>query len=171
MNPGDTGSGQEKSLGTIAWTASETWTGSATWTVDSRTVLTSNSSGIGSEIIAYPVSGDPPYSIYSTTVNVRHLAVGGNGLLAVETDPSRENLARASAKPIAQPDLIDPANGMTWSPSFAPDGTLAFLSIAPAPMHCGSCGRARRRCRFSMPVLLRCSARFSRPTVRNWRRS
>ena len=121
-------SGQEKSLGTIAWTASETWTGSATWTVDSRTVLTSNSSGIGSEIIAYPVNGDPSYSIYSTAVNVRHLAVGGNGLLAIKTDPSRENLARASAKPMAQPDLIDPANGMTWSPSFAPDGTLAFLS-------------------------------------------
>ncbi|HEX4273037.1 MAG TPA: TIR domain-containing protein [Rhizomicrobium sp.] len=124
----DLGTGREKSLGTIAWTASETWTGSAAWTADSRTVLTSNSSGIGSEIIAYPVGGNPPYSIYSTTVNIRHLAVGGNGLLAVEADPSRESLARASAKPITQPDLIDPANGITWSPSFAPNGTLAFLS-------------------------------------------
>jgi Tol biopolymer transport system component len=124
----DLASGREKSLGRIAWTASETWTGSAVWTEDSRTVLTSNSSGIGSEIIAYPVSGDPSYSLYSTTVNVRHLAAGGHGLLAIETDPSRENLARASPLPIAQPDIIDPANGMTWSPSFAPDGTLAFLS-------------------------------------------
>ena len=50
------------------------------------------------------------------------------GLLAVESDPSRENLARASPTPIAAPDIIDPANGFTWSPSFAPDGTLAFLS-------------------------------------------
>jgi Tol biopolymer transport system component len=124
----DLASGQERSLGTIAWTASETWTGSAAWTADSRTVLTSNSSGIGSEIIAYPVNGDPSYSLYSTAVNVRHLAAGGNEQLAVETDPSRENLARASPVQTGQPDIIDPANGMTWSPSFAPDGTLAFLS-------------------------------------------
>ena len=30
--------------------------------------------------------------------------------------------------PGAEPDVIDAANGNTWSPSFAPDGTLAFLS-------------------------------------------
>jgi Tol biopolymer transport system component len=124
----DLTSGQEKSLGRIAWTASETWTGSAVWTADSRTVLASNSSGIGSEIIAYPVNGEPSYSMYSAAVNVRHLAAGAGGLLAVESDPSRENLARASPTPMAAPDIIDPANGFTWSPSFAPDGTLAFLS-------------------------------------------
>jgi Tol biopolymer transport system component len=120
--------GREKILGTISWTASETWTGSAAWTEDSRTVLVSNAIGIGSEIIAFPVNGEPSYSMYSAAVNVRHLAAGAHGLLAIETDPSRINLARASPRPIAQPDVIDPANGMTWSPSFAPDGTLAFLS-------------------------------------------
>ena len=124
----DLAGGKEKVLGKVAWTASETWTGSAAWTADSRTVLVSNSSGIGSEIIAYPVNGGPAYSMYSAPVNVRHLAAGTGGLLAVETDPSRENLARASLTPIAAPDVIDPANGFTWSPSFAPDGTLAFLS-------------------------------------------
>jgi Tol biopolymer transport system component len=29
---------------------------------------------------------------------------------------------------VAPPDILDQANGLTWSPSFAPDGTLAFLS-------------------------------------------
>ena len=84
-------------------------------------------SGIGSKIIAYPINGNAPYDIFTAATNVRHLAAGG-GYVALESDPSRENLARASAKPISQPDIIDPASGMTWSPTFAPDGTLAFLS-------------------------------------------
>jgi Tol biopolymer transport system component len=49
-------------------------------------------------------------------------------LLALETDASRENLARASPTAATQPDIIDPANGRSWAPTFAPDGTLAFLS-------------------------------------------
>ena len=34
----------------------------------------------------------------------------------------------ASPEPAAQPDIIDAVNGKTWAPTFAPDGTLAFLS-------------------------------------------
>jgi hypothetical protein len=37
-------------------------------------------------------------------------------------------LARAGASPSAEPDILDQANGFTWSPTFAPNGTLAFLS-------------------------------------------
>ena len=102
--------------------------GFAAWTEDSRTALTSRASGIGSEITAYPVDGGAPYSVYSTTINVSHLAAGVGALLALETDASRQNLARASSTPAAQPDIIDPVNGKTWAPTFAPDGTLAFLS-------------------------------------------
>jgi WD40 repeat protein len=118
----DLASGNEKILGTLVggWLAA--------WSEDDRTVLVSTARGIGSEITAYPVSGGVPYSVYTTTINISHLATGAGGLLALETDTSRQNLARALEKPAAQPDIIDPVNGKTWAPTFAPDGTLAFLS-------------------------------------------
>ena len=76
---------------------------------------------------AYPVEGSASYSVYATATIASHLALGG-GLLALETDSRRANLARASMAPAAQPDIIDPSNGITSSPTFAPDGTLAFIS-------------------------------------------
>jgi Tol biopolymer transport system component/DNA-binding winged helix-turn-helix (wHTH) protein len=102
--------------------------GSATWSEDSREVLTAQASGIGSEITAHPIDGAAPYHVYAAPINVSRLAAGAGGLLALETDPSRQNLARAGPKPAVQPDIIDPANGRSWAPTFAPDGTLAFLS-------------------------------------------
>jgi WD40-like Beta Propeller Repeat len=74
------------------------------------------------------VNGGAPYSVYTTTINVSHLAAGKGGLLALETDSSRQNLARLRPDPATQPDITDPVNGKTWAPTFAPDGTLAFLS-------------------------------------------
>lgn len=102
--------------------------GSAAWSEDSRSVLIAQASGIGSKITVHPTGGAAPYPLYAAAVNVSHLAAGRGGLLALETDPRRQNLARSSPGPAAQPDLIDPANGKTWAPTFAPDGTLAFLS-------------------------------------------
>jgi Tol biopolymer transport system component len=102
--------------------------GLATWSEDSRSVLASTASGIGSRITAYPVNGEAPYRVYTTTINVSHLAAGAGGLLALETDTSRQNLARVRPDPGTQPDIVDPVNGKTWAPTFAPDGTLAFLS-------------------------------------------
>ena len=118
----DLASGNEKILGTLigAWLAA--------WSEDSHTVLASTAHGIGSEITAYPVSGGVPYSVYTTTINASHLAVGKGGLLALETDTSRHNLARMRFEPATQPDIADPVNGKTWAPTFAPDGSLAFLS-------------------------------------------
>ncbi len=118
----DLANGKEKILGTLVggWLAA--------WSEDSRTVLVGTARGIGSEITAYPISGGAPYSVYTTTINVSHLAAGAGGLLALETDTSRHNLARIRSGPATQPDIIDPVNGKTWAPSFAPDGTLAFLS-------------------------------------------
>ncbi len=121
----DIASGRERILGQIAQRGD--WTTSLTWADDSQSVMASRSLGIGSEILDFPLDGGKPYRVYATALNVGHIAAGG-GLLAVETDTGRSNLARASATPAAQPDIIDPANGHTWSPTFAPDGTLAFLS-------------------------------------------
>ncbi len=123
----DLAGGKQTTLGRVGWSASGAWTPSGTWSEDSRSVLVSASSGIGTKLIVYPINGAAHYDLYTTAINIRHLSAGG-GLLALESDPSRENLARASPKPLSQPDVIDPASGMSWSPSFAPDGTLAFLS-------------------------------------------
>ena len=124
----DLAGGKEKVLGTISQTAAGAWGDSAAWSEDSKTVLVSGSSGIGSEIMAYPLDGGTPYRIYVSAMGISHLSVGGGGLLALESNIIRRNLARASATPIAQPDIIDPANNITFSPSFASDGTLAFIS-------------------------------------------
>ena len=118
----DLASGTERVLGKIPVS------GAAVWAEDSRSVLAATARGIGSEITAYPIDGAAPYKVYAAAVNVSHLATGTGGLLALETDPSRRNLARARATPADQPDIIDPVNGKTWAPTFAPDGTLAFLS-------------------------------------------
>ena len=123
----DLASGREKKLGAVMMTMLGTWPNAIAWTDDSKTVLASSSSGVGSEIIAYPVSGAPSYRVYEAATGIGRLAAGG-GMLAVETDIGRQNLARVSPTPIAQPDVIDPANSISVSPSFAPDGTLAFIS-------------------------------------------
>ena len=118
----DLGSGAERALGKIVFG------GSAAWSEDSRDVLTAVASGIGSEITAHPIDGASPYHVYSAPINVSHLAAGAGGLLALETDSGRQNLARALTTPSVQPEVIDAANGRSWAPTFAPDGTLAFLS-------------------------------------------
>jgi Tol biopolymer transport system component len=122
----DLATGREKELGDVS--LSGDWNASLAWTEDSGTVLTTISGLVGgSEITAHPLDGRAPYSVYTTAAKVGNFATGG-GLMAMETDISRTSLARASASPAAQPDIIDQASGLTWSPTFAPDGTLAFLS-------------------------------------------
>jgi DNA-binding winged helix-turn-helix (wHTH) protein/Tol biopolymer transport system component len=118
--------GSEKSLGNISRGSSGR--GSLGWAPDSAAVLaTFNRGAGGSEIVTHPLDGSAPYRIYTTSMKIGNFA-STNGLLALVTDISRTNLARASAAPASVPDIIDASSGLTWSPSFAPDGTLAFLS-------------------------------------------
>jgi Tol biopolymer transport system component len=122
----DLANGHEKVLGDASQRGD--WNASLAWTEDSTAVLIGISGTVGgSEIIAHPLDGGKAYSVYTTAAKAGSFATGG-GLLALGTDISRSSLARAGASPAAQPDIIDQANGMSWSPSFAPDGTLAFLS-------------------------------------------
>jgi TIR domain/WD40-like Beta Propeller Repeat len=122
----DLASGREKELGDVIQGGNSRT--SLAWTEDSGAVLTGIVGSVGgSEIVAHPLNGDAPYSVYSTATKIGNFASGG-GLLALVTDISRSSLARASALPAPQPDMIDPTNGLTWSPSFAPDGTVAFPS-------------------------------------------
>jgi Tol biopolymer transport system component/DNA-binding winged helix-turn-helix (wHTH) protein len=118
----DLGSGREKVLATVRHKER------ATWTSDNRTILTLDTVGVGSSIWAYPLSGSSPYRLYVTAANIVDLAAGEGGVLAVETDVGRYNLARGQTTPNTSADIVDAASGSTWSPTFAPDGTLAFLS-------------------------------------------
>jgi len=118
-------SGQEKTLAVLK-TRSDQHSQLA-WTSDSRTVLASISGGSGSEVDAFPLDGHPSYRVYATALRVGRFAAGA-GVLAMVTDTSRFNFARLVSATTAQPELVDAANGYSWSPSFAPDGTLAFLS-------------------------------------------
>ena len=45
-----------------------------------------------------------------------------------KTDFSRVDPARITRAPDAQADVLEAANGYSWSPTYAPDGTLAFRS-------------------------------------------
>lgn len=119
-------SGRERELGDTAQHGDLRT--SLAWTEDSRTVLVGITGGTGgSELVAYPLHGGSSYSVYTTALKVGNFAAGG-GFLAIESDISRVGLARASTASSSQPDIIDQASGQTWSPSFAPDGTLAFAS-------------------------------------------
>ena len=122
----DLASGRETILGSVSQNVS--WSASLAWTEDSRTILAVISGAVGgSEILAFPLSGSGSYSIYNTPNKLGDIAAGG-GLLALETDISRSSLARAAQTEATQPDIIDAAAGLSWSPDFASDGTLFFLS-------------------------------------------
>ena len=120
--------GKERILGNVRKPALFDWITSDAWSADSKTVLATSSSGSGSEIIAFPIDGSAPYRIYASATGMSRMSASTSGLLAVQSHVSRKNLARASSAPSAQPDIIDPAGGITNSPIFAPDGTLAFIS-------------------------------------------
>ena len=120
--------GQEKILARVLNTPTGFGHNSAAWSEDSKTVLVSVADGGGSDITAYPLNGGKPYQVYSSANPIGHLAAGRGGHLAAEANLSRTNLARASPTPAQQPDQLDIASGISFSPSFAQDGTMVFLS-------------------------------------------
>ncbi len=121
----DLESGQEKQLGVATGDFAGVADG---WSEDSRAALVAVGGSGNQTIRAYPVNGGAPYTVYSTSTNIYSMSVGAAGRLALETDLSRRNLARLRPAPSSEPDIVDPAGGNTSSPTFAPDGTLGFLS-------------------------------------------
>ncbi len=80
----------------------------------------------GSEIWWSPIDGGPQQRLLTVPFDIGRLTSGPGGLLAAEYNVGRFNLATPSAD--GSPTIIDPANGVTWSPAFAPDGSLAMGS-------------------------------------------
>jgi Tol biopolymer transport system component/DNA-binding winged helix-turn-helix (wHTH) protein len=121
----DLASGRERKLAPFEQRGAER--AELTWTPDSRAILASVSSGTGSRIIAFPINGGPSYPVYTTAMRLGTLAAGKDAL-ALTTIIMRINFARPVATATDPPDVVDAANGSSLSPSFAPDGTLAFIS-------------------------------------------
>jgi Tol biopolymer transport system component/DNA-binding winged helix-turn-helix (wHTH) protein len=117
---------RDKTLGLIAEQNSDQV--GAAWTSDSNTVLLTKSPGFGTEIWAFPIDGDLPYIVYATSINLGRISLSRGGVMAAEVGADRINLARAHATSLSVPDVIDNANGHSWSPTYSRDGTLAFIS-------------------------------------------
>jgi len=121
----DLAAGTERKLAPIRRNGAEN--SELAWAPDSKAVLASTASGTGSQINALPIDGRPSYPVYATAMRIGSVAAGKDAL-AMVTDTSRINFARPVSAAATQPEVVDAANGYSWSPSFAPDGTLAFLS-------------------------------------------
>ena len=104
------------------------WTADTAWAEDSKSVFVALDEPGGSELWSFPVSGGAGQRLLTvlSPVSIGRLSSGPGGLLAAEYNTVRFNLATLSAG--GEPEIIDPANSSTWSPAFAPDGTLAMGS-------------------------------------------
>ena len=122
----DLASGSEKMLGDISEQGD--WNTSLAWAEDSGSVLTVISGAVGgSKIVAYPISGGAPYSVYTTATKVDNFATGG-GLLALETDISRSSLARTTTSPAAAARYHRSGQRPHLVPKFRTRWHVAFLS-------------------------------------------
>ncbi|MGI9170666.1 MAG: TolB family protein, partial [Caulobacteraceae bacterium] len=66
--------------------------------------------------------------VATVPVVAERLAFGRGGLLAVEIVANRFNAVRPPGAGGSAPEIVDPANGRSWSPAYSPDGTLAVVS-------------------------------------------
>ena len=98
------------------------------WAEDSKSIFLEADAPGRSDLLWYPIDGGPERRLLTilSPINIGRLSSGPGGLLAAEYNNVRYNLVTLTAA--GSPEIIDPANGVTWSPSFAPDGTLAMGS-------------------------------------------
>ncbi|MEO8927179.1 MAG: winged helix-turn-helix domain-containing protein [Caulobacteraceae bacterium] len=102
--------------------------GGFAWSEDSTALFVAAGNGVESTLWAYPIGGGDRTLVAVWPLDVGRLASGPGGLLAAEISSSRFNVMCPPASGEAEPRVTDPANGQSWSPTFAPDGTLALAS-------------------------------------------
>ncbi len=99
--------------------------GAAAWTPDGKAlVLPSDRSGDFTLWLVRADGAGKPRRLLTGLRAIGRVAVSRDGRLALEMDSARINLTRLNA---AQ-DQIAPANSSDWSPDYAGDGSLAFIS-------------------------------------------
>jgi Tol biopolymer transport system component/DNA-binding winged helix-turn-helix (wHTH) protein len=98
------------------------------WSEDSNSLFVANGKSRETSLWAYPIGGGARALVAVLPLDIGRLASGRGGLLAAEINTVRFNVMRPPAPGEAAPVVIDPANGASWSPTFAADGTLALGS-------------------------------------------
>ena len=98
--------------------------GVAAWTPDGKALIVPSDRAGDFSLWRVDASGrDAPVRLLTGLRAIGRLAASRAGQLAVETDSARTNLARLGAE-----GEIAPANSSDWSPDFAADGSIAFIS-------------------------------------------
>lgn len=98
------------------------------WSDDPEALFFAEDRGSDFAIRRLRLDGGTPTDIAFSPLKTGRMHYGGNGLLAMEINTARLNVARPPAMPGGAPVLLDPANNGTWGLSLAPDGTLAIVS-------------------------------------------
>lgn len=98
------------------------------WSEDSRALFIQTNVGGDHAIWLNTLDGSAPVRLTSSPLQLGRLASGPGGLLATEVYEEQIDLAKSSSRDDAQPQIVEDAKGLNWGASYAPDGTLAFLS-------------------------------------------
>lgn len=100
----------------------------AAWTPDGRDLIVGSVRAGDYALWLVPArGGGEPRRLLTGQRAVGRIAVSASGRMAMEIDTARVNLSRfgGSSGPA---DDVAPANSSDWSPDYAPDGSLAFVS-------------------------------------------
>jgi Tol biopolymer transport system component/DNA-binding winged helix-turn-helix (wHTH) protein len=121
----DLRTGEERILARLA----QEYLGQA-WADDSKSVFVVSEKAQGTGIWSFPIDGGPRDTLIGigSPVELQDISTARNGLLAAADVSGRTDLVRPPGPKDASPIVVDPANRETWSPAYAPDGTLAMAS-------------------------------------------
>jgi len=102
----------------------------AAWAEDSKSVFVVGETTQGMGIWSYPIDGGARDILIGigSPMQMQKIATAPGGLLAAEILTGRYVAVRPPGPGGKAPAIVDPANSETWSPAFAPDGTMAMAS-------------------------------------------
>lgn len=101
--------------------------GGVAWTPDSRGLLVGSDRAGDFSLWLVPADGGGPRRLLTGLRAIGRIVASRSGLVALETDNARVNLFRYIGASGAGGDIA-PANSSDWSPDFAADGSVAFIS-------------------------------------------
>jgi Tol biopolymer transport system component/DNA-binding winged helix-turn-helix (wHTH) protein len=113
---------------------STSWGLGFAWSEDGQALFTQTSRGGDHATWLNPLDGSAPTRLTSSPIQLGRLASGPGGLLAAEAYEWQYDLAQSSARDRRHSIIVETSNSWNWAPTYAPDGTLAFLSSRTGEM-------------------------------------